>query len=295
MAGPRKFGRARYAGFKQKGVDLVLGMLYAGGWPAVVTNVLGLQGRLQVSEHVFRIARRRPNASPICVAFASDFHAGPTLHPRLLREAFDALEHAQADLLLLGGDFVSFHAKYVDRLTERLRRLTPPLGKFAVLGNHDLLGDDAHIARALEDAGVRVLVNANARLPAPHDDLCVCGLDDWNEGTPDAERTFAGADGTRVLLMHQPDGLLAATRERFDIAFCGHVHGGQFLKSNREPAIRHKGPLSVLYMHGGVFHAGAPGAPVLVSRGIGTSTLPARRHADPQVHICTLEPRVGET
>jgi predicted MPP superfamily phosphohydrolase len=47
----------------------------------------------------------------------------------------------------------------------------------------------------------------------------------------------------------------------------------------------------MLYMHGGVFHVGASNAPVLVSRGIGTSTLPARRHADPQVHICTLLPR----
>ena len=77
----------------------------------------------------------------------------------------------------------------------------------------------------------------------------------------------------------------------FDIAFFGHVHGGQFLLRNREPAIRHRGPVSKLFMHGGVFHAGSKDAPVLVSRGIGTSTLPARRQADPQVHICRLVPR----
>lgn len=290
MPRPRKFGRARHAGFKQKSVDLVLGYLYAGGWPAVVTNALGLQGVLQVSEHVFRIPRRNANAGPLRVAFASDFHAGPTLHPRLLEETMTALQRARPDLLLLGGDFVSFHARYVERLLDGFRRVRAPLGKFAVLGNHDLLGDDAHIVTALTHAGVRVLVNGNARLPAPHDDVWVCGLDDWNEGAPDAAATFAGASGTRLLLMHQPDGLLVTKDERFEIAFCGHVHGGQYLKSNREPAIRHKGPLSTLYMHGGVFNVGASNAPVLVSRGVGTSTLPARRHADPQVHICTLEP-----
>ena len=234
--------------------------------------------------------RASSGVGPLRVGFASDFHAGPTLHPRLLNEAMAALRDAHLDLLLLGGDFVSFHARYVDELADEFRRIPAPLGKFAVLGNHDLLGDDAHIVRALEGAGVRVLVNANERLPAPHDDLWVCGLDDWNEGAPDAQRTFAGAHGTRLLLMHQPDGLLIAKGERFAIAFCGHVHGGQYLKANREPAIRHRGPLSVLYMHGGVFHAGVENAPVLVSRGIGTSTLPARRHADPQVHICILEP-----
>jgi len=46
-------------------------------------------------------------------------------------------------------------------------------------------------------------------------------------------------------------------------------------------------------MLGGVFQTGANDAPALVSRGIGTSTLPARRHADPQVHICTLAQRDG--
>lgn len=293
MRKPRKFGRARHAGLKQKGVDLVLGMLYTGGWPALVTNALGLQGELDVAEHIFRIPRRR-GATPIRVAFASDFHAGPTLHPRLLAQTMRALEDSAPDLLLLGGDFVSFHARYIRQLVDGFRRIPAPLGKFAVLGNHDLLGDDAHIADALESAGVRVLVNGNARLPAPHDDVWVCGLDDWNEGTPDADRAFAGADGTRLLLMHQPDGLLTVKQHRFALAFCGHVHGGQYLKSNREPAIRHRGPLSVLYMHGGVFHAGSAKAPVLVSRGIGTSTLPARRFADPQVHICTLEPAAAE-
>ena len=267
----------------------MLGALYAGGWPAVLTNALGLQGELQIAEHRFRVRRARTNAPPIRLAFASDFHAGPTLHPRLLRDTMAALRDANPDLLLLGGDFVSFHASYADRLVDGFRAVNAPLGKFAVLGNHDLLGDDAHIVSVLADAGVRVLVNSNARLPAPHDDVWVCGLDDWNEGTPDAAATFRGAEGTRILLMHQPDGLLVTRDERFEMALCGHVHGGQFLRRNREPAIRHRGPLSIVYMHGGVFHVGVANAPVVVSRGIGTSTLPARRHADPQVHLCTLE------
>jgi predicted MPP superfamily phosphohydrolase len=175
-------------------------------------------------------------------------------------------------------------------MIDGLRRIKAPLGKFSVLGNHDLLGDDEYIVRKLAEAGVITLVNENARLPKPHDDVWVCGLDDWDEGEPDADKTFRGASGTRIVLMHQPDGLGVIAQRPFDIALCGHVHGGQFLLRDREPAIRHKGTISKLYMHGGVFHAGVNDAPVLVSRGIGTSTLPARRHADPQVHMCTLIP-----
>lgn len=288
---PRWFGRARHANFKKKAIDVTLGLLYTGGWPAVITRAIGLQGTLQVAEHVFSVQRRRADAPVMRVVFASDFHAGPTLHARLLRDVLAAIGDARADLVLLGGDFVSFHARHVDKLLDSLRSIQAPLGKFAVLGNHDLLGDDAYITRRLAEAGVRVLVNENARLAAPHDDVWVCGFDDWDEGTPDAEKAFAGADGTRIVLAHQPDALLAIGDKPFDIAFMGHVHGGQFLLRNREPAIRHRGPVSKLYMHGGVFHAGSKDAPVLVSRGIGTSTLPARRQADPQVHICRLVPK----
>lgn len=290
MAGPRWFGRARHANLKKKAIDVALGLLYTGGWPAHVTRAIGLQGKLGIAEHVFPVARKSENAPDLRLAFVSDFHAGPTLHSRLLADVLSAIAGAEADLLLLGGDFVSFHAKYVDRLIEPLSGIHAPLGKYAVLGNHDLLGDDQYIAHRLGEAGITVLVNGNARLTAPHDDIWVCGLDDWDEGLPDAEATFRGATGTRIFLAHQPDGLSVLEGERFDVAFFGHVHGGQFLLRNREPAIRHRGPVSKLYMHGGVFqfHTGEHNAPVLVSRGVGTSTLPARRHADPQVHICTL-------
>jgi uncharacterized protein len=288
---PRWFGRARHANFKKKAVDVVLGLLYSGGWPAVVTRALGYHGTLGVAEHVFRIERSKPNAPPLRMVFASDFHAGPTLHAGLLADAMSAIHDANPELLLLGGDFVSFHARFVDRLIELLRRVQAPLGKFAVLGNHDLLGDDAYIVSRLSEAGVRVLVNENARLAAPHDDVWVCGLDDWDEGEPDASKAFRGATGTRILMGHQPDGLSVLGGEAFDLALFGHVHGGQFLLRNRQPAIRHRGPVSKLYMHGGVFHVGINNAPVLVSRGLGTSTLPARRHADPQIHVCTVLPR----
>jgi uncharacterized protein len=286
---PRWFGRALHANWKKKAIDVGLGLLYRGGWPAVVTRAVGLQGTLNVAEHVFRVLPRGHRS--LRVAFGSDFHCGPTLHRALLRDSLAALADAGADVLLLGGDFVSFHAKYVDRMIDAVARMQPPLGKFAVLGNHDLLGDDRYIVRRLTEAGVVTLVNESARLPAPHDDVWVVGLDDWDEGAPDAARAFAGTNGTRILLAHQPDALVVATQVQFDIGFFGHVHGGQFLLRNREPAIRHRGPVSKLYMHGGVFHVGERDVPVLVSRGIGTSTLPARRHADPQVHICTLVAR----
>ena len=285
---PRWFGRARHLTTRRRVAEVWYNVAYAGGWPARLARPLGLQGALGVSRHTFPVAGRRRGAPPLRVAFASDLHAGPATHPKLVAAACRALADAKADLLLLGGDYISFHARHIDRLIPLLASIDAPAGKFAILGNHDLLGDDAYITRRLADGGVRVLVNGNARLPAPHDDIWVCGLDNPEEGGPDAAAAFAGAVGLRILLMHSPDGLRAVGGRDFAVAFCGHTHGGQFWLGNRA-LVNFSGPLSRKYLRGGVFQLGpGSGGVLLVSRGIGCGSLPMRRGADPEVHVCTL-------
>jgi len=288
---PRWFGRASRLTLRTRATEVMWDALYAGGWPARIAWRTGLQGRLEVVEHRLPLPGRRPGAPPLRVAFASDFHAGPATAPRLLAEVGRALVAMRPDLLLLGGDFVSFHARHVRDLEPLLRAIDAPLGRLAVLGNHDLIGDDAWIVERLAAAGVRTLVNENVRLPAPHDDLWVCGLDDASRGAPDAARAFAGADGVRLLLAHSPDALASVGPRRFEVGFCGHVHGGQFVLPNGRPLVTHEGEWSRRYMRGGLVQPASPGEgrrALLVSRGIGCGNFPLRYNADPQVHLCLL-------
>jgi predicted MPP superfamily phosphohydrolase len=227
---------------------------------------------------------------PLRIAFASDLHGGPGTHPTTIRRAFRLLAESDPQLLLLGGDFVSCHARHVDGVVlEAIAGVNAPLGKLAVLGNHDLIADDGYLVKRLATIGVRTLVNENVRLPAPYDRVWVCGLDNTEQGTPDAPRALAGADGVRLILMHSPDGLTALGAEPFAVAFTGHVHGGQFVLPGGKSLISSKGPLSQKYLFGGVFELGSPGARVLlVSRGIGQGSLPMRFRADPEVHLCDV-------
>lgn len=285
---PRWFGRARHLTLWRRVTEIWYDVIYGGAWPARLARLFGLHGHFGVSTYTLPVSAARRTAPPIRIGFVSDLHAGPATHPALIREACRALRDAKPELLLLGGDFVSFHARHVDRLVAMLREIEAPLGKLAVLGNHDLLADDRYVVARLGDAGVRVLVNENVRLPAPHDDVWVCGLDNTEEGTPDGEAAFAGANGVRLVLMHSPDGLRAVGDRSFAAAFCGHTHGGQFWIGDRA-LVNFSGPLSRKYLRGGVFHLGAgSGGVLLVSRGIGCGNLPMRRGADPEVHICTL-------
>jgi predicted MPP superfamily phosphohydrolase len=286
---PRRFGRALHLSARKRWLERLYDLAYAGGWPSWLARPLGLQGRLRVSRHAFTIGVPGTALPPLRVAFVSDLHGGPGTHVATIREACRILADGRPHLLLLGGDFVSFHARHVDGVLAAIAEIDAPLGRLAVLGNHDLIADDEYVVRRLADVGVRTLVNENVRLPAPWDALWVCGLDNTEQGLPDGARALAGADGTRLILMHSPDGLTALGDEPFAVAFTGHVHGGQFVLPGGTSLISAKGPLSQRYLYGGVFELGPRGERVLlVSRGIGQGSLPLRFRADPEVHVCEL-------
>lgn len=288
----RRFGRARRVSLVRRCVEIARDATYAGGWAARLAHRLRLDGRLEISEDSLTLPRWRGRV-PIRVAFASDFHAGPTTDPRQLDDACHAIEAVRPDLVLLGGDFVQFHGRDVVPLARRLACIEPPLGKFGVLGNHDMLSEEPFLVRQLEDAGVRMLVNESARLPAPHDGLVICGVDDPVTEEVDAGRTFArvGPEDARLLLMHAPQGFLQMPHEPFDLALCGHTHGGQVALPDGTP-LRMPGPRINRRYARGRFEL-RDGATLIVSRGVGCSQLPVRLFAAPEVHLLTLVPGRG--
>jgi predicted MPP superfamily phosphohydrolase len=155
-----------------------------------------------------------------------------------------------------------------------------------VLGNHDWWTDPELIRRSLEAVDVSILTNRNLRLPAPYGGIVLCGLDDPWAGAPDADQTFRGADGIRIVLMHQPSTLLDIGERAFALALCGHTHGGQIALPGGRPIVVPHGPLSRRYCLG---RFAVNGGVMIVSVGVGCVTLPFRLFADPEVVICDVE------
>ncbi len=242
-------------------------------------------------EHHVGLSGDATGAPSLTVAFASDFHAGVTTDPRVLQRGCEALNLAKPDVLLLGGDFVSLDARHIDWLAPLLAQIPAPLGRFAVLGNHDYWNGAGHVIRGLEAAGIEVLTNRNLRLPPPFQHIWICGLDDFLSGEPDARAAFAGADGARIVLMHAPANLLDLDGERFDLALCGHTHGGQIALPGGTPLHVAVGPLSRDYNRGRfrMEHGGT----LVVSVGLGCSTLPIRLNSEPEIILCRIAPARG--
>ena len=268
-------------------------------WAATLAYHLGLQGRLRLREETFVLSEEpgdvlAPARPPLRIGFASDFHAGSTTHVKLLESACDALASCEPHAVLLGGDFVTMRAAAIHGLAKRLEAVPAPCGKYAVLGNHDLRADRATVIGALRDAGIRVLANEAAALPPPYHDFAVCGLEDATRGEPRADRALDTAATKRIVLMHSPEGLHAVGDRAFDLALCGHTHGGQVALPWGTPVVVPPGPLNRRFHKGRFDLRRVDGREsrgtraLLVSAGVGCSTIPVRLFAAPEVHLCLI-------
>jgi predicted MPP superfamily phosphohydrolase len=255
---------------------------YEGLWPSRLSLS---RARVRLVELAFgaegarRTSRRCGWASP------------PTCTPgrrrrrRSLEEAFAHLRAFAPDVLILGGDYVLFEAAHADELAPLIRSVGAPLGRYAILGNHDLWADDRAIARSLECAEATLLVNrcvSFSRRP----EVSLSGLDDAWAGIPDYEAAFGGGVGqpVHVVAMHSPDHVPRLAGRRFTLAVCGHTHGGQIALPGPR-ALHAPSEESRRYLAG---RYDLPGGPLWVSRGVGHAEVPWRWFAPADVLSATL-------
>lgn len=282
----RAAGRGRNYSPLRGVTEMVLRAAYAGGWPARAWALVPHKAPVQRIEHV--IALSRPLRAPLRVAFASDLHLGPTTPSAVLDEAFAILRAAAPDLLVLGGDYVFLDATAA-RAGELAARVAavPARTKIAVMGNHDLWTHHERLEAALAGAGARVLVNDAVRLPPPHDEVAVLGLDDAWTGRPDGARAVraCGDAPVRIAVSHSPDGVPFLRGRGVSLVLAGHTHGGQIALPGPRP-IFVPGPLGKRWPFG--LHRIDEELTLFVSRGVGTTEIPLRAFAPPDVAVLTL-------
>jgi uncharacterized protein len=273
-------------------MEKVLAVLYAGGWPAKLWGLFPGSNTVRLEEHELALGREagRP---PLKLAFGSDFHLGPTTHPATLDNAFRLLREARPDVLLLGGDYVFLGATQgrVNELNDRVNGVPADL-KIAVLGNHDFWARPARLEVALSAAGTVTLVNEALRLPPPHDDVGIAGLDDpftsLDQG--DFESRQHAVDQAlekiadckvRIAVCHSPDGIRWVHERGVHLLLCGHTHGGQVALPGYRP-VWIPSPMGKIYPYG---RHEVDGTTLFVSRGVGGSIVPFRTWAPPDVAV----------
>jgi uncharacterized protein len=240
-----------------------------------------------------RIARRivtLPNLPPAfrgtTLALVSDVHHGPFVPLAYIQHVVEMVNTLDPDLVLLTGDYVSKHPRFIAPGIEALGKLKGNLGRFAVLGNHDNWESKPQSCHALAAAGITQVDNKGVWLERGKARLRICGVGDlW---TDHQDLNSALGDASKrdavILLSHNPDFAETLRDHRVGLILSGHTHGGQvIIPGYGAPIVPSK--YGQKYVHGLVQ---GPVCQVYVTRGVGTVTPPVRLFCRPEVVLITL-------
>jgi uncharacterized protein len=288
------------------------GLAAAGLSALSAPNASALADDVALRMEVVRIPLLPKSFDGFRIGFLSDPHLGPWVPDELVAQAVQRLKNEKVDLVCFGGDFIGipesfpgglFPIKRNEKLAALRKSAMPDSifgrvagllagirsanGSFAVYGNHDNWVGPRICRRKLAEGGITILKNEGHVVNRGGEALRLLGCDDYWTGVPAfAAPAKKPEREIRVLLCHNPDYvsyLLESTNVEFDLALCGHTHGGQI----KLPFI---GALSYnirdrRFGEGLVRHAKGQ---VYTSRGIGVVEIPFRLNCPPEVSVLVL-------
>ncbi|ODU21984.1 MAG: hypothetical protein ABS87_04590 [Sphingomonas sp. SCN 67-18] len=219
-------------------------------------------------------------AAPITILLLSDTHVSRlSMPPERLRRIVAGLNRTRPDLILIAGDMVSesliFPTVPSREAVAPLGGLRAPLGVYAVLGNHDHARGVAEMRRAIVRAGITLLKDKAVRAGP----LALGGIDDSVTDHSDFESTvhqMRALPGAKVILSH---GISYRNFLPPDIhlMLAGHTHCGQI----NPPFFSGRRPCGMIRW---------PGHSLIVGAGLGTSIVPLRWNAPPDVWLIRVGP-----
>jgi predicted MPP superfamily phosphohydrolase len=266
------------------------------GWVLGVWAFLAEPETLTV-RHV-TIESRAWRGPPVRVGVISDLHiAAPHMNAARVRRVVARMNQEAPDVVVLLGDFAGGHEpldarpgrqnREIARGIAALSRLHAPHGVKTVLGNHDWWYGGEILEGLLRSAGLQVLANSASRVDRPGGAYWLVGLEDVSSerARPSLTQSMSAmaSDEPFIVLSHYPDPW-PQVPERATLTIAGHTHCGQVnlplvgrLVSSSPGGAR---------WPCGLYRAGAK--QMFVTGGVGTSVLPVRFGAPPEIVVLTV-------
>ena len=245
--------------------------------------------RVKVREIEFTSPAVTEDVDGLTIAFISDIH----IHPdriQQLEKAIELVDQRQADIILLGGDFVNGNGSGPDAkvLMRYLEKLSAPYGVYAIPGNHDVRRGIEPLRQAFAESHIKLLQDQNIVIElADGKRFNLIGLDyhlnPHKQLDPQRFSQLVKKDMFNLVLTHTP-AEFEALDDNADLVLAGHTHGGQLniplFGSVINPAIGRK------YNYG-LIRDGRKS--MYVSCGLGSAYTPARLAMTPEVVFITLK------
>jgi predicted MPP superfamily phosphohydrolase len=225
MSVDRRPGRRRFLRLAAASMGAAAGL---GGYTAQIEPYW-----LELVRRPLRLRNLPPALIGRTLAHISDIHVGTRVDDEYLVETFQRVHEVRPDIVVLTGDFISYHTGVFDQLAAVCRHYPHGrLATLAVLGNHDYGPGWSHpeLAQQVIDTvrplGITVLRNEICDVEG----FQIAGLDDWWAKQFMPEPVLARLDPKRaaIVLTHNPDTVdLPVWGHYAGWILAGHTHGGQ--------------------------------------------------------------------
>ena len=201
------------------------------------------------------------------------------------------------DAIFITGDFIDSNRYNLAQslvLVEELENVAPI---YYVTGNHEVSTNETdYIKEVLENLNVRVLSDEAELITSKSGEtIAIGGIEDPLSSTLEdedaVEISVASAfenipeETFKILLSHRPEQFEVYARNGVDITFSGHAHGGQFRLPGLGGLIS-PGQGWFPKLTSGVHNK--DGSSLIVSRGLGNSSMPVRIFNNPEIVVVTL-------
>jgi predicted MPP superfamily phosphohydrolase len=221
---------------------------------------------------------------PVKILQISDMHLGLIVRKHRLEKILEAMRAEEPDIVVSTGDLVDGQLNDLHGLAELLRSIEPPLGKYAITGNHEFYAGKQALLFT-ERAGFTFLRGEAINVEGY---LNIVGVDDPTGGRyyglpkDGAEKKLLeglSQEEFTLLLKHRPE-VSKDSVGIFDLQLSGHTHRGQIFPFRFLTRIFYR------YVSG--FYKLSGNSNLYVSRGTGTWGPPIRVLAPPEVTVIEL-------
>jgi len=223
----------------------------------------------------------------------SDLHYN-TSFKSVLNSAIKKINKQEPDYVVMTGDYktdLNSSENLPDDFFETIKKIKAKKGIYAIFGNHDRFGDKDEVIKKFREAGVIVLQDKNVKLDKK---LYLAGANYIYGNRLHIKDTLKGIPkvASVICLIHSPTGLYnnihdySFLNNKKFLFLVGHTHGGQVVMpfANRKKLAEKW--FYIDYLNG---LEDFRGNPIYINKGIGTSYIPIRLNARPEIAVFNIK------
>lgn len=212
----------------------------------------------------------------------------------------DRVRELDPDMIVITGDICDSNRTDVENALYTAGELAGIADTYYITGNHEYWlseKEQQELYTGLAERGIHILSNEYVMVGGAEPDFYLIGLEDRNLGDAtlkelmqdiDENKDAAGLEDETpvILLAHEPQYIQRYADASVDYVLAGHAHGGQWILPGIGPFVAPDQGFRPEYTSGIVQKNSAT---MIISRGIGNSSIPVRLFNYPEIVVADFE------